>query len=121
MKLKLFKTLWGHTGCLDDAIAACRENDLAGIEGPAPAKAPARHEFQARLADARLDYIAEICTGESYVPDRQLSPYKHLESFRRKAADCNGMPSAILDSNRRLRCLEHQPERGFLHHRLPDC
>jgi len=87
MKLKLFKTLWGHTGSLDDAITACRENDLAGIEGPAPAKAPARHEFQTRLADARLDYIAEICTGESYVPDRQLSPYKHLESFRRKAAD----------------------------------
>jgi sugar phosphate isomerase/epimerase len=87
MKLKLFKTLWGHTGSLDDAITACRENDLSGIEGPAPVKAPERKEFQARLADARLDYIAEICTGGSYVPDRQLSPYKHLESFRRKAAD----------------------------------
>jgi sugar phosphate isomerase/epimerase len=87
MNLKLFKTLWGHTGSLDDAIGACREHVFSGLEGPAPEKAPARREFQAKLADAGLDYIAEICTGGSYVPDRQLSPYKHLESFRRKAAD----------------------------------
>lgn len=86
MKLKLFKTLWGHIGSLDDAIAVCREHGLAGIEGQAPTDAAMRREFRAKLDDAGLDFIAEICTGGSYVPERQLSPFKHLESLSRKAA-----------------------------------
>jgi len=85
MKLKLFKTLWGHGGSLDEAIAECRETGLAGLEGPAPVDMTGQREFHAKLADAGLDYIAEICTGGSYVPDRQLSPHRHLESLHRKA------------------------------------
>jgi hypothetical protein len=85
MKLKIFKTLWGHAGSLDDALAACQQHGFDGIEGQVPADAAARREFQAKLDDAGLDYIAEICTGGGYVPDRQLSPYKHLESLRRQA------------------------------------
>jgi sugar phosphate isomerase/epimerase len=85
MKLKLFKTLWGHGGSLDEAIAACQEAGLAGLEGPAPADPAGQREFHAKLADAGLDYIAEICTGGSYVPDRQLSPARHLESLHCKA------------------------------------
>jgi sugar phosphate isomerase/epimerase len=81
----LFKTLWGYHGTLDEAIAACRKNNLAGLEGPAPKDQAGQGEFRAKLADAGLDYIAEICTGGSYVPDRQLSPARHLESLRREA------------------------------------
>ena len=33
MELKIFKTLWGHQGSLDDAIADCREHGFDGIEG----------------------------------------------------------------------------------------
>ena len=85
MTLKLFKTLWGHAGSLDDAIIACREHGFSGIEGPAPAESLQRREFLEKLADAGLDYIAEICTGGSYVPDRQLSPAQHLDSLQQKA------------------------------------
>lgn len=85
MKLKLFKTLWGYTGTLESMIAACRETGFSGIEGPAPKLALSRREFRARLADAGLNYIAEICTGGSYVPDRRWSPEQHLESLRQKA------------------------------------
>ena len=85
MKLKLFKTLWGHTGNLDDAIAACQQHGFDGIEGQPPANAAQRREFHTKLDGAGLDYIAEICTGGGYVPDRNLSPYKHLESLRRQA------------------------------------
>ena len=85
MKLKLFKTLWGHTGTLDDAITACRRHNYDGIEGQPPG-GPAEHlQFRRALADASLDYIAEICTSGSYVPDRRATPADHLKSFRRQA------------------------------------
>ncbi|MFZ0828425.1 MAG: sugar phosphate isomerase/epimerase [Verrucomicrobiia bacterium] len=85
MELRIFKTLWGHTGSLDEAIAACHEHDFSGIEGPAPAHPAERKQFGAKLARAKLGFIAEICTAGSYVPDRQASPVQHLESLRRQA------------------------------------
>src|SRR5579859_3748752 len=85
MKLKLFKTLWGHTGTLDDAITACRRHNYDGIEGQPPG-GPAEHlQFRRALNAAGLDYIAEICTSGSYVPDRRATPADHLKSFRRQA------------------------------------
>src|SRR5580704_1349431 len=39
MDLQLFKTLWGHTGTMDEAIAAARIHGFAGLEGQAPATA----------------------------------------------------------------------------------
>ena len=85
MKLKIFKTLWGHTGSLDDAIAACHKNGFNGIEGQPPASTRKRVEFQKKLAASGLDYIAEICTAGSYVPERQATPAEHLSSLRRQA------------------------------------
>lgn len=85
MELHLFKTLWGHTGTLDDAIAACREHSFHGIEGQPPATAAERREFQSKLAGAGLEYIAEICTAGSYVPNREALSAEHLESLRRHA------------------------------------
>jgi len=85
MKLHLFKTLWGHSGSIDEAIVAARQNGFDGLEGQAPATAELRREFHAKLHDAGLDYIAEICTAGSYVPDRSASVADHLESFRRQA------------------------------------
>jgi len=85
MKLKTFKTLWGHTGSLDEAMDACRKYDFDGIEGPPPARAMERVVFQKGLAARGLDFIAEICTAGSYVPDRRAAPAEHLESFRRRA------------------------------------
>lgn len=81
MELLLFKTLWGHAGSIDDAIIAARQHGFDGIEG----QAPAEPEFRTKLTDAGLDYIAEICTAGSYVPDRHASVAEHLDSFRRQA------------------------------------
>jgi sugar phosphate isomerase/epimerase len=85
MELQLFKTLWGHAGGLDAAIAACKECGFAGIEGQTPATPAERGEFRAKLAEHGLGYIAEICTAGGYVPNRQATESEHLDSFLRQA------------------------------------
>jgi sugar phosphate isomerase/epimerase len=90
MELKIFKTLWGHPGSLDDAIADCRANGFDGIEGQAPPEA--RQEFRDKLPGSGLEFIAEICTGGSYVPNRKVTVDAHLESLRRQtefALECD--------------------------------
>lgn len=87
MELRIFKTLWGQTGTLDEAIAACHEHELAGVEGQAPHNAGQRREFAAKLADSGLDFIAEICTAGGYVPKRDASIGEHLDSLRRQAEE----------------------------------
>jgi sugar phosphate isomerase/epimerase len=85
MHLRVFKTLWGHAGTLDEAIAACQVNDFDGIEGPAPSTRARGREWGMKLAEAGLDFIAEICTAGGYVPDRRASAADHLESLKRLA------------------------------------
>jgi sugar phosphate isomerase/epimerase len=85
MELLVFKTLWGHNGSIDEAIEAARKNAFDGIEGQAPTNANARREFSSKLANAGLEYIAEICTAGSYVPDRKASVADHVDSFCRQA------------------------------------
>ncbi|MDB6015931.1 MAG: xylose isomerase [Pedosphaera sp.] len=99
MELHLFKTLWGHAGSLDDAILACREHGFNGIEGPPPAVATERESFRAKLNDTGLEFIAEICTAGSYVPDRQASPAAHLDSVRQlgeSAIECRPLFLTII-------------------------
>ena len=86
MELRLFKTLWGHKGSFNEAIAACDSPRFDGIEGQAPENAGERRDFKAALDDAALDYIAEICTAGGYVPDRSATAEEHLESLTRQAA-----------------------------------
>jgi len=85
MELKVFKTLWGHKASLDDAIISCREEKYDGLEGPVPATADEQSSFRAKLADAGLGYIAEICTAGSYVPRRYATLEEHLASLRQQA------------------------------------
>jgi len=87
MELRLFKTLWGQTGTMHDAILTARSRGFDGIEGQAPPSASLRRDFHTRLDDAGLEYIAEICTTGSYVPDRQAPVEAHLESFRKQAEE----------------------------------
>ncbi len=84
MKLKLFKTLWGHAGSLCDAVVAARVSGYDGLEGQAPPAAEDRKQLRARLADEGLSYLGEICTAGTYVPVRSASPADHLESLRRR-------------------------------------
>ncbi|HXF09366.1 MAG TPA: TIM barrel protein [Desulfuromonadaceae bacterium] len=92
MKLYLFKTLWGHQGPIDAAIAGCRASGFDGIEGQVPADRSKRIVFQRHLADSGLEFIAEICTAGSYVPDRHATVARHLQSLRRqieRGRDCH--------------------------------
>jgi len=85
VNLHLYKTLWGHQGSLADAIAACANLGWAGIEGPPPSEPAGQRVFCARLLDAELGYIAEICTAGSYVPQRRATLTDHLDSLRHGA------------------------------------
>lgn len=84
MQLQLFKTLWGFHGTPAAAATMALEAGFDGLEAPAPNDDARLDEFAAALADNQLDYIAEICTGGSYVPDRKATPEQHLDDFESK-------------------------------------
>ena len=82
MKLTLFKPLWGHQGTLFDAVNQATAASFHGIEGPAPKDPGEKAEWGAALAEAQLQYIAEVYTGGDYVPDPIASPREHLDDLR---------------------------------------
>jgi sugar phosphate isomerase/epimerase len=84
MKLKLFKTLWGHEGILTSAIEQAVQADFDGIEGPAPENTADAQQLKTMLDDAGLASIAEITTAGSYVPERRASLQDHIVSFTEK-------------------------------------
>jgi len=84
MRLKLFKTLWGHTTSFEDAARQVIDAGFDGIEGPSPESKTDRQVHRKILSDHGLDYIAEITTGGSYVPDAGLNPAAHFDTFERK-------------------------------------
>jgi sugar phosphate isomerase/epimerase len=86
MELRLYKTLWGHAGSIEQALEQATEAGFHGIEGPAPADTDERAAFSNALRESGLDYIAEITTAGSYVPDRGASLHDHLQSLRHKLA-----------------------------------
>ena len=84
VQLKLFKTFWGFDGSAAEGAALARAAHFDGIEAPAPLDETALNALAGALADSGLDYIAEICTGGSYVPERSATPEQHLEDFESK-------------------------------------
>jgi sugar phosphate isomerase/epimerase len=86
MQLKLYKTLWGFDGDHVDAVEAAVDAGFDGIEGPPPGDAGQRRRFKRALATHGLDYIAEICTAGSYVPDRRATVAEHLASLKQRLA-----------------------------------
>lgn len=84
MNLKLFKTMWGASGGIDDAIAQLVQAGMNGLEGPAPENQEAQRQMQALLDKHQLDYIAEITTAGTYVPDRHATLQQHLDSLEQK-------------------------------------
>ena len=84
MELKLFKTLWGFTGSYQQAIEQTLAAGLHGIEGPMPDTAQQRAELKSLLKQNDLEYIGEITTAGSYVPNRSASLEEHLDSFTAK-------------------------------------
>ena len=81
MDLKVFKTLWGHVGSFEAACADAVNVGFEGIEGPSHSSRAVRNAYQRTLNDHGLEYIAEITTGGSYVPDAGSDPAAHFASF----------------------------------------
>ncbi|MGW8229364.1 MAG: sugar phosphate isomerase/epimerase family protein [Gammaproteobacteria bacterium] len=84
MQLKLFKTLWGFTGDFEVAIEQAVEAGFQGLEGAAPADAKLAMRWKRLFDNAGLDFIAEITTAGSYVPDRNADLQEHLDSLESK-------------------------------------
>jgi sugar phosphate isomerase/epimerase len=84
MQLKIFKTLWGFNGNDAQAVQEALAAQLQGIEGPAPQEQHTRSQFKQLLHENQLEYIAEITTAGSYVPDRNATLKQHLQSFEDK-------------------------------------
>lgn len=87
MQLTLFKTMWGHEGSAESAVIQATQKSFDGIEGPAPSDPTAARDFAAQMQDNGLDYIAEITTAGSFVPERNASLQAHLDEFERKLDD----------------------------------
>ncbi|MET0028768.1 MAG: TIM barrel protein [Candidatus Thiodiazotropha sp.] len=88
MQLKLFRTLWGFHGDPAYAVSESAEAGFDGIEGQAPLDPLNRAALGEALATRGLDYIAEITTAGSYVPDRQASPETHLATLEQGLKAC---------------------------------
>jgi len=84
MQFALFKTLWGHEGSIAEGARLAAEAGFQGIEAPTPADDDNATQLAQALAEQQLDYIAEICTTGSYVPERQATPQQHLDDLSRK-------------------------------------
>lgn len=84
MQLNIFKTLWGHVGDFELACQQAVAAGFDGIEGPVPEDRAGIERAQSLLEQYQLQYIAEICTAGSYVPDRGASLQQHLDSLRQQ-------------------------------------
>ena len=84
MELKLFKTLWGHTGSLASAADQAVEAGFAGLEGGADGIQAYRDELRSVLQSRRLEYIQEIVTAGGYVPRRRATVEEHVADIERQ-------------------------------------
>ena len=84
MELKLFKTLWGHSGPLASAADQAVEAGFAGLEGGAAGSQAYRDELLQALQTRRLEYIQEIVTAGGYVPRRHASVKEHVADVARQ-------------------------------------
>lgn len=88
MELKIFRTLWGYHGDPAEAVVESAEAGFDGIEGQTPNDPNKRAALAEALNNYRLDYIAEITTAGSYVPERHASMDEHLSSLERGLVNC---------------------------------
>jgi hypothetical protein len=109
MRFELFKTFWGFAGGPREAEPLVRQAGFDGIEAPVPPDEAGRERFAAALAELQLDFIAEITTAGSYVPDRSATPRDHLADLEAKIvwarplkprffnvmAGCDAWPAAL--------------------------
>ena len=79
--LKLFHSLWGFSGNLEEAIARAKRSGFDGLE--VNLRHPALTDLEPlRAIDAlkasQLDLVIELISGGDYVPDLAISPEQHM-------------------------------------------
>lgn len=100
MQLRLFRTYWAAQHAPWRQFAAeARADGYDGLEAPVPADPDSRQALQGALAEFGFELIGEICTGGTYVPDRQASMQQHLDDLARK------LEATLLLSPRHVNCL----------------
>ncbi len=84
MKAILFKTIWGHEGTFEEALALAGEAGFEGVEAPTPVDEEDRLGFFESLKEGGFHWIAEVstCTPAGvFVPEPGRSALCHLESL----------------------------------------
>lgn len=84
MQLRLYKTLWGHSGPLSDAAAHAAKQGYDGLEGSADRPPEQLTLLAQALRQYQLDYIQEVVTGGDYVPRRHATVAEHLADVERQ-------------------------------------
>jgi hypothetical protein len=82
VQLACYKTLWGFDGSHRQLAEAASSQGFDGIEAAIPEQASEVSQLAAQLSSLQLDYIAELATTGSYVPDRTLTVEDHLSDLR---------------------------------------
>jgi xylose isomerase-like TIM barrel protein len=109
MRFELFKTFWGFAGGPHEAGPLVRAAGFDGIEAKVPAGEAERNRFARAMADEQLEFVAEITTAGSYVPERSATPDDHLRDLEAKLiwakplqprfcnviAGCDAWPAAV--------------------------
>ena len=95
-QLQCFKTLWGCNGTAVEVVNQALYEGFDGIEGPLPQTKAEVSDFISALRQAELNYIAEIATTGSFVPDRRLSINDHLQSLRQQLTQLIDVPAALV-------------------------
>ncbi len=99
MELQLFKTLWGHQGMFKEACEQVEAAGFQGVEGQAPLDKKLQQSWLSELKDRQLDFIGEVCTAGSYVPDRHAPLQTHLDSLQQ------GIEASLALNARFVTCL----------------
>lgn len=87
MDLKLFKTLWGHSGSFADAADEILGAGFHGFEGPLPSDPARRKELLDVIRNRNLLYIAEISATGYATPAPGSTVAHQLDAFERLLSD----------------------------------
>ena len=85
MQLQIFKTLWGFDGAtINEAVNQALSAYILGIEGAAPEQYAEQLKWRDLFVANSINYIAEVTTAGTYVPERQATLKQHLVSLQQK-------------------------------------
>lgn len=88
MQLAIFRTFWGVDLPLAQAAAEAAAAGFDGLELPCPRESAGRAALAKVLAQHDMQWIAEICTAGSYVPNRNATLAEHCQDLEAGLRQC---------------------------------